>query len=95
MNGNDFLFSIANTADGPAVFITSKNTWENEGQMSNGFNDNESNVLDSILEKAGLNELMESCYEMSKSPEETRDTLLEQGLMEDKNFDRLIMTLYS
>jgi len=95
MNGSDFLFSIADTADGSAVFITSKDTWEKEGQMSDGFKDNESKVLDPVLEKAGLDELTGSCFEMSKSPEETRDILLEHGLMEDANFDKLIMTLYS
>lgn len=95
MKGNDFIFSMAETDDGSAVFITSKNTWEKEGTIDQGFKDNEIKVLDPIIEKAGLSELMGSCYEMSKSSEETKDILLENGLMEDINFDKLIMTLYT
>lgn len=95
MDGNDFIFSMAETDDGSAVFITSKDTWEKEGTIDERFKDNEINVLDPILEKAGLSELMGSCYEMSRSPEETKDILLENGLMEDSNFDKLIITLYT
>lgn len=95
MNGSDFLFSITTTDDGEAVFITSKNTWENKGAIDQGFKDKEMKVLEPILQQAGLSELMGSCYELSKSPEETKDALLEQGLMEDSNFDKLIMTLYT
>ncbi len=94
MDASDFLFTITDTDDGSAVFITSKETWENKGAMDQGFKDGEMNILEPILEKAGLSELMGSCYEMSKSDDETRDILLEQGLLEDSNFDKLIMTLY-
>ena len=94
MDGRDFLFSITDTVDGIAVFITSKNTWEEEGRISQEFDDMEAEVLDSILEKSGLSELMVGCYEMTKPAEETKDLLLEEGLMEDKNFDELIKTLY-
>ena len=95
MNEGDFLFTIVDTADGSAVFITSKDTWENEGKIDQGFALEEARVLEPVLESAGLLELMESCYEMTKSPEETRDILLDQGLMEDSNFHKLIITLYS
>lgn len=95
MNTDDFLFSIVDTADGSAVFITSRYPFENDGMMSENFNKDELEVLEPVLEKAGLNELMESCYEMSKSSEETMEILLEQGLAKDKNFDNLIETLYS
>ncbi|SKC84774.1 hypothetical protein [Maledivibacter halophilus] len=95
MDGSYFLFSFAETDDGAVVFITSKDTWENQGTMDQGFKNEEMKVLEPILEKAGLYELMGSCYEMTKSPEETRDTLLENGLLEDSNFDKLVMTLYT
>lgn len=95
MNGKDFLFSITDTTDGTAVFITSKNTWEEEGKISQEFDNREMEILDPILEKSGLSELMAGCYEMTKSSEETKDLLLEEGLMEDKIFDNLIETLYS
>lgn len=90
MDGNDFLFSMVETTDGSAVFITSKDIWEEEAVMSRGFNDDEMEVLEPILDKAGLRELMESCYEMIKPAEETKDILLEQGLMQDKNFDNYV-----
>lgn len=95
MYENDFLFSFAETDDGSVVFITSKDTWEKKGTIDQGFKDKEMRILDPVLEEAGLSELMGSCYEMTKSPEETRDILLENGLLEDSNFDKLIMTLYT
>ncbi len=90
MDGNDFLFSMVETADGSAVFITAKDVWEEEAVMSQGFDGHEIEVLEPILGKDGLRELMDSCYEMTKPAEETRDILLEQGLMLDKNFDNYI-----
>ncbi|MTI57562.1 hypothetical protein [Geosporobacter ferrireducens] len=90
MDGNDFLFSMVETADGSAVFITSKDVWEEEAVMSQGFDDEEMEILEPILGKAGLRELMESCYEMTKPSGETKDILLEQGLMQDKNFDNYV-----
>lgn len=94
MDRSDFLFSIVDTPDGPATFITGKDIWENKGIMSQGFNDQEMKILDPILERAGLSELMESSYEMAKAPDETKEILLEEGLMEDKNFDKYIMREY-
>lgn len=94
MDASDFLFTIADTDDGSAVFITSKDTWGSEGSMDQGFDDGALEILEPILMKAGLAELMDSCYEMSKPDDETRNILLEEGLVEDSNFDKLIMTLY-
>ncbi|SHK18987.1 hypothetical protein SAMN02745975_03838 [Geosporobacter subterraneus DSM 17957] len=94
MDGNDFLFSMVETADGSLVFITGKDIWEEEAVMSQGFDDNEMEILEPILYKAGLRELMDSCYEMTKPAEETKDILLEQGLMQDKNFDNYITREY-
>ncbi|MFT9494396.1 hypothetical protein [Anaerosolibacter sp.] len=90
MNGNDFLFSMVNGADGASVFITARNDWENEGTISESFDEEEMHTLEPILDKAGLAELMDACYEMSKPPEETMEILLEQGLLQDKNFDKFI-----
>ncbi len=94
MDGSNFLFSMINGADGAAVFITARDDWENEGTISETFDDEEFQALEPILHKAGLAELMDSCYEMTKPPEETFEALIEQGLMQDKNFDRFVQKEY-
>ncbi|MBB6216883.1 hypothetical protein HNQ80_002988 [Anaerosolibacter carboniphilus] len=94
MDGNNFLFSMVSGADGSAVFISTREDWENDGTITEIFDEGEMEVLEPILAKAGLAELMDTCYEMTKPPEETKEILLEQGLQQDKNFDRFVQKEY-
>jgi hypothetical protein len=82
-------------ADGWGISINTKECWEKNHQLTDHYTEEEWDELNPVLEKLGLDEIMESVYtaefDRYSTKQELHDALIEAGFEFNSEFHKWMM----